>query len=48
MTTTDDPMWAQVKPWDDFFHMWEAKVVDANGKIVPPNVRGELSLWLGM
>lgn len=44
MTTTDDPMWARIETVCRLLPHVEAKVVDANGKIVPPNVRGELAV----
>ncbi|KAH0378231.1 acyl-CoA synthetase/AMP-acid ligase-like protein II, partial [Aureobasidium melanogenum] len=44
MTTTDDPMWARIETVGRLLPHVEAKVVDANGKIVPPNVRGELAV----
>ncbi|CAD0081968.1 unnamed protein product, partial [Aureobasidium vineae] len=37
MTTTDDPMWARLETVGRLLPHVEAKVVDANGKIVPPN-----------
>ncbi|KEQ93743.1 hypothetical protein AUEXF2481DRAFT_41475 [Aureobasidium subglaciale EXF-2481] len=44
MTTTDDPMWARLETVGKLLPHVEAKVVDPEGKILPPNVRGELAV----
>ena len=44
MTTTDDPMWARIETVGRLLPHVQGKVVDANGKIVPTNVRGELAV----
>jgi long-subunit acyl-CoA synthetase (AMP-forming) len=44
MTTTDDPMWARIETVGRLLPHVEAKVVGADGKILPPNVRGELAV----
>ncbi|THY05287.1 acyl-CoA synthetase/AMP-acid ligase-like protein II [Aureobasidium pullulans] len=44
MTTTDDPMWARLETVGKLLPHVEAKVVDLDGKVVAPGVRGELAV----